>query len=93
MPVIPPLSLPQTEIGFSYNPQVNRSIPSSKTSLVKTRLSTKIFLVKMNFNCMRIKNYFHVNSFALSLALRQRLGANQKWPIQLTRIKHKNLHQ
>ena len=83
MPVIPPLSLPQTEIGFSYNPQVNRPIPSSKTSLVKTRLSTKTFLVKMNFNCMRIKNYFYINSFALSLALRQRLGANRKWPIQL----------
>ena len=29
---------------------------------------------------MRIKNYLHTNSFALSLALEQRLGTIPKWP-------------
>ena len=30
---------------------------------------------------MRIKNYFHINSLALSLASKQRLGATWRWPI------------
>ena len=35
---------------------------------------------------MRIKNDFHINSFALSLALKQRLGATWKWPFVLKAI-------
>ena len=31
--------------------------------------------VKMSSICMRIKNHLHINSFALSLALKQRLEA------------------
>ena len=34
---------------------------------------------------MRIKNHFHVNGLTLSLALKQRLGATQKWPIEVAR--------
>ena len=34
----------------------------------------------MTFICMRIKNHFHINSYALSLALEQRLGTIPKWP-------------
>ena len=30
---------------------------------------------------MRIKNHVHVNGFALSLALKQRLEVTQKWPL------------
>ena len=30
---------------------------------------------------MRMRNRFHINSFALSLALKQRLEATRKWPI------------
>ena len=30
---------------------------------------------------MRIKNHFHINGFALSLALKERLEATQKWSI------------
>ena len=33
--------------------------------------------------CMRINNHFHINGFALSLALKQRLEATQKWSIGL----------
>ena len=29
---------------------------------------------------MRIKKYFYVSGFVLSLALKQRLGATRKWP-------------
>ena len=37
---------------------------------------------------MRIKSYFHINGFALSLALKQRLGTTQKWPnTELARAK------
>ena len=42
----------------------------------------KTFLVKMSFMCVRIKKkIFHINGFALSLALKQRLVAARKWPI------------
>ena len=34
----------------------------------------------MIFFCMRIKNGFHINGFALNLALKQRLQATRKWP-------------
>ena len=29
---------------------------------------------------MRIKNYFHINGFAFSFALKKRLGLTRKWP-------------
>ena len=47
--------------------------PSSKNSYFRNEAKFKTFLVKMKFICMRIKNYFHINGFTLSLALRQRL--------------------
>ena len=31
---------------------------------------------------MRTKNHFHVNGFALSLALNERLEVTVKWPIE-----------
>ena len=46
----------------------------------------KTFLLKMSFTCMRTKNLFHkssalsIKSSALSLALKQRLGATGSWP-------------
>ena len=30
---------------------------------------------------MRMKSSFHINSFVLSLALKERLGTTRKWPI------------
>ena len=38
---------------------------------------------KNEFICMRIKNHFHINGFALSLALKQKLGATRKRPTLL----------
>ena len=34
----------------------------------------KTFPVKMSIICMRIKHHFHINDFALSLALKQTWG-------------------
>ena len=42
------------------------------------------FHVKISFICMRINNHFHINGFALSLALKQKLGPTRKWPIKAT---------
>ena len=38
----------------------------------------------------QIKNHFQINSFALSIALEQRLGATRKWPIQIDTIKQRH---
>ena len=35
----------------------------------------------MSFICMRMKNHFHINGWALSLVLIQRPGGTRKWPI------------
>ena len=42
------------------------------------------FHVKISFICMRINTHFHINGFALSLALKQKLGPTRKWPIKAT---------
>ena len=52
-----------------------------RTLTLKTRLSAKTFHVKMSFFCMKMRNRFHINGFALSFALKQRLVATRKWPI------------
>ena len=40
----------------------------------------------MSFICITIKNHFHVNGFALSLALKVRFFGTRKWPICNTQI-------
>ena len=35
----------------------------------------------MSFICIIIKNHFHINGFALSLALKVRFFGTRKWPI------------
>ena len=37
----------------------------------------------MSFICIIIKNHFHINGFALSLALKVRFFGTRKWPIAL----------
>ena len=53
----------------------NRPFSSSKNSHFQNKAKCKYFLVKLNFICMRIKNDFLNNRFALGLALKQRIGA------------------
>ena len=52
----------------------------------------RTFLVIMSFICMRIKNHFHINGFAFSLALKQRLGTTRKWPNVLGKLHRTSLH-
>ena len=54
--------------------------PSSKNSHFQNEASAKPFLWKwLSFICMILKNHSHINGFALSLSLKQRLG-QEKWP-------------
>ena len=49
----------------------SRPFPSSRNSHFQNEAECETFVVKMSSICMRIKNHFHSNSFALSLALKQ----------------------
>ena len=51
---------------------LNRTLPSSKKSHFQNEAKCKTFLV--SYFCMRMRNLFHINGFARSLALKQRLG-------------------
>ena len=51
---------------------------SAKISHFRNEAKCKTFLVKISFICMRIKRHFHINGFAPSFALKQRLGATRK---------------
>ena len=43
--------------------------------------------MKMSFICMKTKNQSHINGFAISLPLKQRLRAKRRWPILLVGAK------
>ena len=58
----------------------NRPLPRYKNSHSVNKAKCKTFLVKISYICMKIKNHFHINSLALSLAFKQNLGATRKWP-------------
>ena len=55
---------------------------SSKNPHFQNEAKCTTFLVKISFICMRI-NHFHINAFALSLALKQRLRGTRKRPIPI----------
>ena len=54
-----------------------------KTVTLKTRLSGKHFLWECVLFTWQQQNYYLINGFALSLALKQRLGATRQWRIVL----------
>ena len=55
---------------------------------IKKRVSAKPFSWKwVLFAWEYKKNNFHINSFAVSLGLKQRLVATRNWPIQLMSLK------
>ena len=41
----------------------------------------KIFVAKIEFYFHENENHFHVNGFALGLALKQKIGTTRKWPV------------
>ena len=47
----------------------NRPFPGFKISRFQNEAKCKTFLAIMSFICMRIKNNFHINSFAHNFAL------------------------
>ena len=55
-------------------------IPKTLTS--KMRLSANPFLWKWVLFAWEQKSHFHINSFALSHAMKKRLGVTRKWPIR-----------
>ena len=60
----------------------NRPLPSSKNPHIQNEARCSIFLVKMSFICMRMKNDFHIKGRASTLVLKQRPGGTRKWPIR-----------
>ena len=56
---------------------------SSKLLMNWQFLGAKNSHFQMNFICMRIRTHFHINGFALSLALKQGLRVTRKRPIAM----------
>ena len=50
-----------------------------KNSHFQNKTTFKTFLLKMDFICVRIKDDFHIDSFAPNLTLKQRLEATQRY--------------
>ena len=65
---------------FSSLFNANRPLPSSKKSHFQNEAKCETFVVKMSFICIIIKTHFHINGFALSLALKVRFFGTRKWP-------------
>ena len=61
--------------------KLNRPFPSSKKSHFQNEAKCETFVLKMSFICIIIKNHFHINGFALSLAFKVRFFGTRKWPI------------
>ena len=64
---------------------INREFPSSKRGALTFQASKakfKLLFSIMSLACMRITNHFHPNHFAL----KQRLGAARKLPINLVHL-------
>ena len=57
---------------------MNRPFPSSKKFHFQNEAKCETFVVEMSFICIIIKNYFHINGFALSLALKVKLFGTRK---------------
>ena len=57
---------------------MKRPIPSSKNPHFQKEAKCTTFLVKMSFICMRMKNHFHIEGWALHLALIQRPSGTPK---------------
>ena len=53
-----------------------------KNSHFQNETGCKTVLVKMSSICVGIKNHFHMNGCALRLALKHKIGATLRWPIQ-----------
>ena len=62
--------------------QENRPFPSFKNSHFQNKANCKTVLVKMSLIRVTIKNHFHTDDFALSLAMKERFGVTWRWSIK-----------
>ena len=82
--ILPPLNFLLQEAIAKI--AANTPFLRSKNSHFQNEAKCKTFLVKMKFICTRLKSIFISIGFALSLALKQRLGATRKWLFVLTHL-------
>ena len=68
---------------FRGKVKIKRPFPSSRKSHFQNEAKCETFAVKMSFICIIIKNHFHINGLALSLALKVRFFGTRKRPIDL----------
>ena len=61
------LTFRSLKVSFTFS--IFRPFPSSRNYTYQNETKCKSFLVKMSFICMRIKNHFHINSFAVITSL------------------------
>ena len=72
---------PCYHLKIFYN--ANKPLPRSKNPYFQNEARCTIFLVKMSFICMRMKNDFHIKGWAPTLVLKQRPGGTRKWPFKV----------
>ena len=82
--ILPPLNFLLQEAIAKI--AANTPFLRSKNAHFQNEAKCKTFLVKMKFICTRLKSIFISIGFALSLALKQRLGATRKWLFVLTHL-------
>ena len=79
-------------LGENLPPQGNEAIGHFRVpkhlSHFQNEAKCETFVVKMSFICIIIKNHFHINGFALRLALKERFFGTRKWPIIPFSSKH-----
>ena len=64
---------------------VSKLAKEKEKSRFQNEAKCETFVAKMSCICIIIKNHFHINGFALSLALKLRFFGTRKWPIQLAK--------
>ena len=78
----------EVQYRVTLRAQPNRPFPSSKESHFQNEAKCETFVVKMRNICIIIENHFHINGFALSLALKVRFFGTRKWPVGLCPQSH-----
>ena len=63
---------------------INRPFPSCFEPPYESEAKCEVFVMKISFHSYANKTYFHMKSFALSLAFIVRFTATRIWPIENT---------
>ena len=68
-------------VSLFHHKCLNRPFPSCCEPHYESEAKCKVFIMKISFHSTASKTYFHMKSFALSLAFIMRFTVTQKWPI------------